>query len=298
MYKYCMLKFCDNYDYLENKGFFLKNKKFRDFYIKKFNPFKMEKFYFDKLEEYDGFRVTLPITKEDAFLDNELLKYLLEKTLKYLKTQDVNIIYYDEVFIRSDEIEYFKTLDVNLLFINDFLKKAIKSNNFARKDVSVSVVCGDYSKSCLVLSEIYNDLNFLNIVEKNEQFSKYEDLTDMIFCDCGLEISFSNNLRDADIIINLSDDYNNIFRNIRSNVIIIDLTSKIKKGEYPCTVIQGFTAKIKNSYLKDYELELILYSKNIQYRIFKEDDNKINSYLYLKSEMKKNGIKFNNYKIL
>ncbi len=296
MNRFCILKFCDNYEYLQSKFSILKNKKIRDIYVKKFNPFKIEDFCFGGLEEYLGYNVILPITKADAHLDNDLLEYLVEKTVKYLKSLNVNIILYDEVFFKSDEIFSLENLDINIFFLQDILKRVIKSNCLSRKDVSVSIISGEFNETNLILNEIYNDINFLSLVEKDGHFSMYESITDMIFCDCGLEISFSNSLREADIIINLCEEPKKFLKSLKKNAVIIDLKNSILKDDVKNSVIKNTILKVKDEYLKDFELELILYAHNINYRRFKDNTYNLGKFLYLKNEFNNMLIKFNNFK--
>ncbi len=297
MGKFCILRFMDNYDNLVDKAFLLKNKKLRDVYIKKFNPFKIESITFDNLLECDGFLLSLPMTYDDAIADQDMLMLILQKTINFLKNQNVNIILYDKVFLKSDEIYSFEQIDINLFFIKDILNKVIKYNNFARRDVTVSVLTGNYDDTCILLNEIYSDLNFVTLVNVESDFKDYEQLTDMIFCDCGLEISFSKNCYDSDIIINLSDNPQRLIKNLNKNAVLIDLVNTIEKGVTSNNVIKNINYKISDSYLKDYQLELILYSNFVNYRKYKNDYNKISRFAMARRDISDCGVKFNNYKV-
>lgn len=297
MNKFCIIKFIDDYKYLYDKKVFLKNKKVRDFYIKKFNPYICEDFTFGELENYSGLKVILPITKNDAVLNPELLELLISKVGRHLYNENVNIILYGEVFIKAEEIKSFDCVDINLFFIKDIIKRVIKANDFLKKDVSICIISGDFEKTSLILSEIYDDLNFLSLIQENGEFDIYEELTDFIFCDSGLEVSFTNSATEADIVINLSMNPHKYLKDISEKSVIIDLENVIEKNLYSNTLVQNLVFKLDKSYLKDYEVELILYAYNIHYRRFKDDKYKLSKFLYAKSEIKSFNIAFCNYKV-
>lgn len=297
MSKFCILKYSKDYDYLLKKFAFFNNKNFRHYYVKKFNPFRVEDIYFSDLENYSGLIVTIPITDEDAKNDNDLLKHIVEKTITFLISQNVNIIYYDNILYKSDRIKSLDDLDVNLLYIEDILNRVIKANNFNRKNVEIAIISGDYYKTKIVINKIYDNINFLSLVEKNGDFYLYEELTDFVFCDQGLEISYINFIKSANIVINLCESPHNFLKN-NDSAIIIDLTNKIEKGVLKNTVINKFSVKINDGYLKDYELELLLYAYSYHYRRFKDGDKDTDKFLNAKSEVKVLNAIFNNYSIL
>lgn len=297
MSKFCILKYSKDYDYLLKKFALFNNKNFRLFYVKKFNPFRVEDIYFSDLENYGGLAVTLPITYEDAKNDLELLKHIVEKTVSYLESQNVNIIYYDNIFYKSERIKSLDSLDVNLLYIEDILNRVIKSYSFNRKNVEIAIISGDYFKTKIVINKIYDNINFLSLVEKDGNFYLYEELTDFVFCDQGLEISYINFIKSANIIINLCDNPYGFLKNIDS-AIIIDLSNKINKGVLKNTVINNFSVKINDGYLKDYELELLLYAYSYHYRRFKDNDKDTDKFLNAKSEVKLLNAVFKNYSVL
>lgn len=297
MYKFCIIKYLENYDYLNRKFVFMKNKKFRDFYIKKFYPFKVEPLVYGSLVQYEGLTVSLPITKEDAMENEETLIFLVEKVIEYLKNQNVNIVYYEDIDYRSGEITYIDELSIPFLFTKEILNKVIKVNNFSRKDVSVCIISGEFDETNIVLNQIYDNLNFLYLIEKDGNFTNYEEITDYIFCDSGLEVSFVNSVKSADIIINLSKNPNVFLKNISEHSVIIsfkgDIDRTITKNN---VVINSFDFKCNDNYLKDYEAELILYSNNLNFRRFKYSNNKMGVFINTLSQIKALGITFLSYK--
>lgn len=294
MGKFCILKFVENYEYLHNKSFALKNKKFRDIYIRKFNPFMIEDIIFGE-NLYMGISLFLPITYEDALVDQELLYILLDKTANFLISQDINIVLNDRVFLKSDKINYLENLDINLFFIKDIVTKVIKYNNFNRKDVSVGIIGGELEKTLIAINEIYDDLNFLSIINHDGQFIEYEEFIDDIFYDSGLLINFSKNCRDIDIIINLSNNPNFLINTIKNNAVVIDLQNTFDSQKITNKIIKNFKYKIKNEYLTDYQVELILYSTLLNFRKYKDYNNKINKFNSAKKDILGYSIKFNRW---
>ncbi len=265
--------------------------------MRKFNPFKISEIFFGGLEQFSGYRVILPITRKDAEQNTELYLYLLNKTVKYLKSQNVNIIYYDNMTIKSDDISFLEDTCIEIFYIKDILNRAIKVNDLSKKDVNVSVIVGDYNKTEIVLNEIYDDLNFLNLVEKDSKFSQYEKLTDQIFCDSGLEVSFSNNVLDADIIINLCESPYRYLNRLNENVCVIDLTHIANKKSVHKNVVKNISIKVEDFYLKDYELELIMYANSYTFRLFRDNSIDYSKYLYIKGELNSLNARFSSYKI-
>ncbi len=296
MKKFCILKFCDDYSFLKNKIIFSKNKKFRDYYVQKFNPYIIKEFYFGGLSELGGYEVILPITKNDAINNEIMFESLVEKTIDQLR-DDVVIIDYGEVFYKSEGIKDLDKINVSIFYIKEILSKAIKQNNYSRRDVNVSIIAGSFEHTEIVLNEIYDNLNFLNIVDRENCFSQYENKTDAIFCDCGLEISFSNKVMDADIVININENPHRFLTDIKDNTVIIDFAKSVDKSKVKGKIVQDITVKIKDTYLKDKELELILYSKSYVYRQYKENFCEYSKYLYIKNELFNINAKFNNYKV-
>lgn len=292
---FCIMKFVDNYDYLLNKSFVLKNTKLRDVYIKKFNPFIIEDLIYGNLEEYKGAIVSLPITFEDAVKDNDFLYLLIDKTTKFLISQNYNLVLNDKVFLKSENITYLDKLDINLFFIKDILNKVIKYNNFSRKHISVGVLIGDYEKTIITLNEIYDDLNFLSIIDFQGRFNNYEKITDMIFCDSGLEISYSKNCNDYEILINLDENLTGLFKTIKKTAVVIDLVNTVNDNIISTKIIKHFNFKLNKNYLKDFELELILFSNFLNFRNYKKYNNKLDRFNSAKKEILNNGVQFNNY---
>lgn len=296
MSKFCIMKYVEDYEYLSNKFVFFKNKKVREFYIKKFNPFRIETLIFGNLEEYEGILISIPITLEDAKNNEELSKYLVDKTVKYLNVQGVNIVYYKNIITKSDELNELKHIDVMNIYINDIINRVVKACEFNRRNLSISVIAGDFGHTCLILKEVHNDLNFLSLAIKSEDFVYYEEITDEIFCDSGLEVSSVNSVKGADIIINLSKSPLDFLVDIKKTAVIIDLVNSIGNNfSTNNMLIEGISVKLNNRYLSDYELELLLYAYNRNYRNFKNNLFEMDKFLSVKNDLKLRGISFCSY---
>ncbi len=293
MNKFCVLRFCDDYSFLRNKIFF-SNKKIREYYIQKFCPYEIKELCIGDITDVVGVEVILPITKEDAIENKIYFENIVEKTINRLK-DDVVIVDYGEVFYISEELKHLDSVDITTFFIKEILSKAIKQNSFTRKDVSVSIIAGEFEFTEIILNEIYDNLNFLNIVDRDINFHKYDNKTDAIFCDCGLEVSFSNSAV-SDIVINLNKNPYK-FINSNDNAVIIDLANCIDRKKVKSKVIQEINIKVNDRYIKDRELELILYAKSYVYRQYKNGYCEYSKYLYIKNELYNINAKFNNYKV-
>lgn len=296
MSKFCVMEFMENYNYLYNKSILLKNKKIKDAYIKKFNPFKIEKLIFNNMESFSGLKIYLPITKNDALKNNKKFQVLLEKTIKFLKNEEVDIILYKDELLKNDEIQSLDVIEINLFFLKEALNKVIKNNNLIRKNISVCVLSGDFDKTCIALNEIYDNLNFINLVDEKGDFFKYEQLTDYIFCDSGLEIGFRNSIGNADIVINLSNEPNKFLHNIDDKTIIIDIVQGIKTKINNNILVKKFKFKMQGEHLEDYELELILHAYYFYYKKYKNSENKLNDFSNIKSDFLSADIIFSSYK--
>ncbi len=297
MNKFCYLEFCENYDYLSSKVLLIKNKKVLEYYIRKFNPFRICEINFNGLEDYGGFKVILPITKVDAECNKELFLHIVNKTLRYLNNQNVNVIYSKDIYVDSEEITFIKDTCIEIFFIKEILNRAIKVNGLSKKDVNVCVIAGGYNETEIVLKEIYDGLNFLSLVDVNSRFGHYENLTDYIFCDSGLEISFSNRIEEADIVINLSDSSNKLLKNLSDKVCIIDFDGSIRKQTLHRNTVKSVSFRVNEFYIKAIELELVMYANSNMFRFFKDIDMEYSKYLYVKEELNSLNARFSSYKI-
>lgn len=298
--KFAILDYVQNKDDIPIKNKIIKNSpdKFFDWYIKKFNPYKLERL---NIYEIEGFKITMPFTKQDLYNRILFVNKIFEKTEKVLNNYNVTSL------IKHMTKEYFNDFYIatgkNLMpfFLVDCFKKVVEITKKDLKNIEVLIISGNNKLINMILDNIYLDVNYITIlIDKDKNFDLKNKISD-IYYDSGLNISIMQNLRDissADIIINTSDmlpRYDNFFK---SGAVFLDLTNN-KDRLISLAIVRSDIFFIDNFKIKHedqkynldiFELGFYIGSKNY----FDLINNIYKEYYFNKvfKELKKENVKF------
>ncbi len=265
--------FAESVENIELKFNFMKNPKIFLWYVKKFNPYVVEDIY---VGGRLGYKIILPLTKELAMENPVVANNLLLRVVEELEFNYVNIISYPkEIQLEQNlSVELSTGKDIMLLYIMDIVKKSIKALNKTLQKSEILIIADDSNKSTIAIESIYPEVNYLNVIDENLSDKNYDELVEKIFSETGLDVNVleKNNglIKNADVIINLKEDNKDLENKMKENSILIDFCNRsCKKKRKDILYTDGITIKYKGEFIKDEDMDLMLYSNSINYRKFK-----------------------------
>lgn len=249
-------------------------RRFRDYYIKKKNPYTIKQV---NVLETEGYEVCLPITIEEAkknYIKNEMI---VKNTLRDLNENEVGIIIPPQGILFPNGMRHADGKIIFAFFLNKTINRIFKRLGRDRKNAEFLIIDGGNFLTDLVLDCIYPEVNFLAIYTDRSQ--KLEEKGEEIYQDCGLNVQiFSNSknafLREADIIINCSMDLENYDYFFKKKAIYLDVIqnkAKIRRlmaKRADMLFVDGFQLKRENCYLSGEMMESIEYINNNSFRHF------------------------------
>ncbi len=292
---YAKIFFAETVENIELKFNFMKNPKIFLWYVKKFNPYIVEDIYIGgKL----GYKIILPLTKELAMENPVIANNLLLRVMEELEFNHVNIISYPkELQLEQNlDVEISNGKDIMLLYIMDIINKSLKALNRPLQKAEILLIADSSNKSNIAIEEIYNEVNYFSIIDEDVDNKNYEDTIERVFSETGLNINVikKNNglIKNADIIINMKKNNSEIESKIKSGAILIDFGLRSgKKKRTDVLYIDGITIKYNEEFIKDEDMDLILYSNELDYRKFKAYEYDEKYYYNIKKVLKNENIK-------
>ncbi len=301
--KFAKIDFIQNIEEIPLKFNLHKNDKILNWYIRKFTPYLKEEV---NILGISGYKIKIPIQKKFAYENYDLLFELYKKTINSINQLNVEIVDvpYDFKNILHSEITTTNRQTLFISFMLQIILKVIKIINVDLKKLQIVILDGDKQLTKLVIKEIYENINYLTIITKND----YTELLQEIFYDNGLNIvqveSSNSIMATADIVINLDDEDFKNYHILKRGSAFIDLSNNVKSILNVCIkredvlVIDNFNVNFENKVYSLEELELAYYVKSSNYRTIKNANNKKMHINKINDELNHLGVTLNSFKRL
>lgn len=267
MPKFGILKYVESMDDV-NVKWGIKNKRFVEWYVQKYVPYTViEK----NIVGEDGYIVYMPTTDK-----SENKRYIVNETVKSLKELDVVVVDTEDKNIVDEHIYFNNKKYVQILCINSIVRRVIKLNEINKKNVSITIVDGDYEVTKFVVNKLMYD----NITVVTDDIEKYEDIVSRKYDEYGIAVAVVGKddkllrvFENSHIVIDTEYEINKHTYKLKENCCYINLNdneskvSVIKNKRSDVVVVDNVVFKIGSDRVRDYELALALYCKSKDYRV-------------------------------
>jgi len=184
------------------------------------------------------------------------------------------------------------------------IDKVLRTAQIAPAQLLVIIIEGEESLTKAVIESLYPRLNHLGVILENSNEQIYDRLAYEIFNDCGLNISFgargSYLLKEADIIINLSDNVKGYESFYRKNACYIELSPEcgkindIKLKRSDILTIDKFNVEYESETLPIEQFELFMYLEIGAFYNFVNGRNRERGFRKVKNWIEASNIKLRN----
>jgi len=223
-----------------------------------------------------GVKVLLPVTERESLADRERTRKIIFRAMNSLKLSDVEIIM-PPVNIEIEQSNGVMVADGTRLFpffMCQAIKKWARENRRDLRFCEAAVINGRIEHTESVLDHICEELNFLTVVDLNDDRDRLLDKADRIFDDTGLNVVVRGKnkavLKTADIIINTSSvDFDTAYKR---GAVVFDLSGDVERRRHlidrrpDVMVVDGLLINYKNSGIPLALFEMAVYLKNRNFR--------------------------------
>lgn len=201
--------------------------------IKKLLPYKSESI---RTADSDGFRITLPFTRDEALSDMLLFYSTTEAIMEKLAKEGVSVCVSPYgIPLPQSAMPVADGRTLCALLSIQIIKKALRMLDKPLEQAEVLVIDGCNELTDIALESVYPNVNFLSVYTPNVQ--RLDNLRASVLYDYGLDIqAFSNcknnMLKYADVIINCGMDMENYDYYFKKGSAYIDIsrnTPKLKR---------------------------------------------------------------------
>jgi hypothetical protein len=243
-----------------------------NWYVDRYNPLKLSEC---SVAGETGLKALLPLTSHESFLNKPRTKKIILRAIENLRQNDV------EIFLPPQNITLNNTNHLiadgtKLLpfFLNQTIKLWAKQTRRDLRYCETALINGNLPITESILDNLSNDLNFLTILDLNNDKDNLLHKSDQILSDTGLNIIIKSRnkaiLRTADIIITTAAaDLDNAYKR---NALIIDLSANLDQRRKTIarrpdlTLIDGLILRYQNTAIPLQMFEMALYLKSRHYR--------------------------------
>ena len=223
-----------------------------------------------------GVNVLLPLTELESLANTERAKKIIVRTMECLISEDVEIVL-PPSNISIDRMKGISVADGTKLFPFLLCQAIKKWATLTQRDLrrcEAAIINDNFNLTNSILDHICSELNFLTIVDLNDDKDRLSDKADRIFDDTGLNIIVRGKnklaLKTADIVINTSSaDFDTAYKR---KAIVFDLSGDIERRKHllvrrpDIQLFDGLVVNYKNTAIPLAMFEMALYLKNRHFR--------------------------------
>lgn len=263
----------------------------QNWYIEKYMPMSIEEI---SILDALGFEIILSRLDEDFILKLEEEAKALG--VRAIFTED-NIILPRGFFVPGGVF-------AKAFLLNHLIDRILRATKKEPARLSVIIIEGEVSFTKAVLRSLYPRLNHLGLILENGCEQDYNELAFEIFNDCGLNISFGERgsylLKEADIIVNLSDKEKGYESFYKKNACYIELSGErskinnIKLKRSDILTIDKFNIEYEGEILPIEQFELFMYLEIGAFYNFVNGRNREEKFRQIKNWIEASNIKLRN----
>ena len=228
-------------------------------------PLKVEEI---KLADERGYRITLPITKNEENI--KLKERMIKKTIAFLMDKNIEII------INNDYIPmpvmFLQARGSILLsyFVYEEIKSYCNKKKLDLGKLKILVKDGKNLETFIVLSKLFGEVNQLSICTDNE--GEFSSFCNSVYEETGLVTEFFSNpksgyMKEADIVINCSADMENYDYIFKKDALYIECSSvkgklkRIMERRQDLNFLYETNKMVGNKSLNSSQLEALVFAK-------------------------------------